>query len=972
MKSFFTFYLTLLFFSSIAQEPGFKLYTTKDGLVGNQVWGIKQDAKGFLWLATTEGVSRFDGLKFKNFTKNNGLTNSLIPDIDFSGDTVFVLGRNVIDIIVNDSVIKYYEEDKIKINEFLRIDGRLYAYCEKVNNNKVFLLDVAKRTLTNNFNEVLNTGKNNRLFITKTNTYKIINGKIYRFGKNNTLQKLVISKLSEYDNLISFFINSNGCAYVITKKDKSNEVADKLIFIDSLGDVKKRYDLSAIYNQNEFNLVLPVSDHLIILLDSRGYIYVLNNNKTYKINFNFYTCNKIINDYEGNTWIATDRGLVKLLYKEFLNFPASSGYPEDVWGIFPENKDKIWFNSYSSGLHCFENGKCIKRIEYIDKNRLVPYFAASKGFNNDFVIPNSPGIIVYNVQNHSFKLLYKNKDKACLFTAVDGVDKKIIFGSMSDLYALNKDYSFDSICSIKNFGSSKTILSCVRRNNNYYLACSGNILEFNIATKKGKWFNLKNVRFNSIVNDYKNNLWAASDEGIYFFTPKDTLHFFSNENFMALIIDKKNCLFAVNNKGLYKLDLVSYYKNKKADFEFYGEDEGFSGAGDQNAFFMDDEGSLWIPGSENSVKIIPSQLEVKKITLQPLIEEVYASDNSNSLIPLLKSESHTLNYDFKNIHFGFLAVCLSSPGKVKYQYRLTGYNDTWSEPSDKREASYTNLSHGNYIFELRASCNSNFDKAPIVKFLFTITPPFWQKWWFYTISIIAFSILVIIIFRWQLQRIKKKERLNQKVAQLEMDLLRMQIDPHYIGNSLEVIKSFISKNKTEDAQTAINSFGFMLRFIAETTKKSSIPLEKEFQMLKNYVAFQKLKCGDSFDFITSVAEDIDISDISIPPLLIQPFVENAIIHGLKHKESKALPDGRRGIIQIKVQQKNNEFLNIIIADNGVGRINSGKLNSNVKEHKSVGIENAKERLKIFNKTSSGNIEFNDKPDGTEVIIALRK
>ena len=115
MKSFFTFYLTLLFFSSIAQEPGFKLYTTKDGLVGNQVWGIKQDAKGFLWLATTEGVSRFDGLKFKNFTKNNGLTNSLIPDIDFSGDTVFVLGRNVIDIIVNDSVIKYYEEDKIKM-----------------------------------------------------------------------------------------------------------------------------------------------------------------------------------------------------------------------------------------------------------------------------------------------------------------------------------------------------------------------------------------------------------------------------------------------------------------------------------------------------------------------------------------------------------------------------------------------------------------------------------------------------------------------------------------------------------------------------------------------------------------------------------------------------------------------------------------------------------------------------------------
>jgi two-component sensor histidine kinase len=975
MKSLFTFCLIVLFFSSYSQEPGFKLYTTKEGLVGNEVWGIKQDAKGFLWLATTDGVSRFDGLKFKNFTKNNGLTHSFVSRIDISGDTVFILGRNVIDIIVNDSVIKYYEGNKIRINEFMHIEGRLYAYCENINDKKNLILDLTKRRFVKDFNEVLSAGKNNKLFYTNTAVYKVINSKLYKLNKNYTAKDPVISKFPEIDKVRNIVVTSNGDTYVFIKKNgKKDEITDKLILLNKAGDIKKSYDLFAIKKNGEFHGVESISDHFIILIDLKGYIYLLIDSIPYKINFNFYNCNKILKDNEGNIWVATNRGLVKIFYKGFLNFPASSGYPEYVWGVFPENNKKTWFASYSSGLHCYENGILTKTISKLDDVVLIPYYSASKGFNNDLFIPEARGVIVYDIQNHSFKLKYKNKDKACMFTVVDGVDKKILVGLMTDLFTVNKDYSLDSICSIKNFGSNKVILAATRRDNNYYLACSGDILEFNITSKKGKWFNLKNARFNSIATDYNNNLWAASDEGIYFFSSTDTLRFFSTENFMALIIDKKNCLFAVTNKGLYRLDLASFYKNKKVDFEFYGEDEGFSGAGDQNAFFMDDEGNLWIPGGENCIKIIPSQLETKKFKLQPFIQTATASDNESGLISLLKSETNTLNYNFKNIHFDFLAICLSSPEKVKYQYRLVGYNDSWSSPSDKREASYTNLSSGDYTFELRASANNNFDKAPIAKLLFTITPPFWQTWWFYTISFIVSAAIVIFIFRWQMKRIKKHARDKQEKVQLRLDLLQQQLNPHFIDNCLNSVNYLVSTNDEIKVNQYLSDFSRLMRLTLNNSHVEYIPLSDELELIQKYLQLEYTNNSDKFEYKIIVDDLINTDEIEVPPSLVQPFIENAIKH--------AFPNyiDRMGKITIEFKSGNNGAVNCTISDNGIG-IEQSKKDKTVtqKQKKSKGESIVKERLALYNTVNKTDYKIeiidlhtNTLETGTTVIIEIPK
>jgi len=965
MRYFFSFYLIFLFFSSSAQEPGFKLYTTKDGLVGNQVGNLRQDSKGFLWLATTDGVSRFDGLKFKNFTKNNGLSSSLITDIDFSGDTTFIRGRNGIDIIVKDSISKYYEVNKVRLdNKFLHINGRLYIFGEKIIDNKVVMLDVSKRIYSNDFDKILNTGNNIKLTVIATCTYKLIKNKIYRLSKNNNLENPFIDNTPEYDNLACYFITNDGDAYIVTKDSKKNKDAPyKLVILDSMGVLKRNIDLSALDSLSNISRILPITKDIIVLLDFKGYINVLKNDKISKIAFNFYTCNNIIKDNVGNIWVATDRGLVKVFYKGFQNFPASSGYPEYVWGVFPENKSKIWFSCYTSGIKSYENGKITKTINKINGKGFFSYYGASKGFNNDFIIPSNNGIIVFNFSTNSFKLLDKDIDDACLFTARDTIDQKIVFGKMTDFFAINKDYSFELICSVKNFGSSKMILAATRRDKNYYLACSADILEFNITTKKGKWFNLKNVRFNSIATDYKNNLWAASDEGICFFSKKDTLRFMKNENFMALVIDKMNCLFAVNEKGLYRLDLASFYKNGKTDFEFYGEDEGFSGAGDQNAFFRDDEGNLWIPGGENSIEIIPSQLGLPKLTLQPLFDKINVSNNANSTLSLLRSKTHTVDYSYKNIQFDFLAVCLISPEKVRYQYRLLGYDSSWSQPNDKREASFTNLAPGDYTFEVRASCYHDFDNAKIAQFKFTITPPFWQTWWFYSVSLIIIAAIIIFIFRWQLKRVKKQALLKQKMSRLEMDLLHTQIEPHFVGNSLEVIKNFIRNNKTDNALKAIDDFGGLLRSVALTTRKNSIPLSQELQIVDQYIRFQKLRYGDIIAFDVTVNSALDMDEIMVPPLIIQPFIENSIKHGLRNKDEN-------GMVRINIKQVNADYINIAIFDNGIGMKNRMKIDTGIKSQ-SIGITNSEERLRIFNEQQEGVIEIVERADGSEVILWIK-
>ncbi len=223
----------------------------------------------------------------------------------------------------------------------------------------------------------------------------------------------------------------------------------------------------------------------------------------------------------------------------------------------------------------------------------------------------------------------------------------------------------------------------------------------------------------------------------------------------------------------------------------------------------------------------------------------------------------------------------------------------------------------------------------------------------------------------KLESEKTKAEFQQQTTELEMQALRAQMNPHFIFNSLNAINHFILKNESETAANYLIKFSRLIRMVLNNSQKSFIPLEDELESLQLYVDLEKLRCKNSFDYANTCSSKIDAANICIPPLILQPFVENAIWHGLMHKETK-------GKLEIDITFE-NELLCCTISDNGIGRSNAAMIkDSSSGKTKSMGLNITKNRIDLINeKTEQQNFIIHDlvdetgKPAGTKVILKIR-
>ena len=243
--------------------------------------------------------------------------------------------------------------------------------------------------------------------------------------------------------------------------------------------------------------------------------------------------------------------------------------------------------------------------------------------------------------------------------------------------------------------------------------------------------------------------------------------------------------------------------------------------------------------------------------------------------------------------------------------------------------------------------------------------------------ILVFSIAVFIFYvvKMRIRRIRKeaalKTEFNKKIVELEMTALRAQMNPHFIFNCLNVIDHYILKHDSEKASHYLNQFAKLIRQILNQSQKNSITLAEEIKWLKIYIELEKLNIENGFEFITEVGSDVDINEIEIPPLLIQPFIENAIIHGLAAKKGEKK-------LMLKITMTNN-MLQCMVEDNGIGR-NAAMENKRYKSagYQSKGLEVTEERISILKKRihENSSIEFFDLTDekgnetGTRVVINI--
>ena len=315
--------------------------------------------------------------------------------------------------------------------------------------------------------------------------------------------------------------------------------------------------------------------------------------------------------------------------------------------------------------------------------------------------------------------------------------------------------------------------------------------------------------------------------------------------------------------------------------------------------------------------------------------------------------------------------------KIRYRYKVLGFNDNWIDAGNRNSATYTNLPDGIYPLQVQCTNEEGVWQEQIAELKLNIIPPYYRTWWFRLLAILFMGSLVFAFYKYRMRLFKEKEviktSLNKKIAEAKMEALQSQMNPHFIFNALTSINLFILKNDTETASFYLNKFSRLMREVLDHSRSDLITVQQEIYTLKIYVEIEKMRFKNNFNFIFDIEPNARIGDTQIPPLLIQPYVENAIWHGLKHKK-----DGD-AVLKIKVYEDINS-LYIMVEDNGVGRKKAMELKKNMgSQHKSHGLNVTQERIKQFNAAYSieASVEtidlMNDaqQPIGTQIVFKIK-
>ncbi|MDF2189041.1 sensor histidine kinase [Paraflavitalea sp. CAU 1676] len=329
-----------------------------------------------------------------------------------------------------------------------------------------------------------------------------------------------------------------------------------------------------------------------------------------------------------------------------------------------------------------------------------------------------------------------------------------------------------------------------------------------------------------------------------------------------------------------------------------------------------------------------------------------------------------------NISFSFAAISPSLTGQYKYAYLLEGVDKDWNQTGSATTGQYSYLPPGNYRLRIRAAGNNEAWSVNEWQMPFVVLPAWYQTTWFRILAAALLAGLVYALFRYRLKKVRLEaaltENYHKRIKELEIRSLRAQMNPHFIFNSLSSINRYIVKSDHKMASNYLTRFSRLIRQILDNSAADSISLETELETLELYIEMEKLRFDEAFTYEIIVDERIHAADTFIPPMLLQPYVENAIWHGLLHRE-----DGH-GKLTIRLLHKSDALLEAQIEDNGVGRQKAMEMKSREAiRTKSYGMQLSQDRLQLLGQQKdSASVVIDDltdaagKPGGTRVILYI--
>jgi ligand-binding sensor domain-containing protein len=633
---------------------------------------------------------------------------------------------------------------------------------------------------------------------------------------------------------------------------------------------------------------------------------------------NYLIVTGLLNDHAGNLWVLTrdylyryDRKTSKLILAEQPPIDTSFRRAPFFESLFEDSNHRLWISTLRYGVFIFDPQK--------------------KSFKHFLHEENNPASLcsdnISDITEDAFHRIW-------LSSAVDGISV------------------YDESC------------RCFT----------------NLSPVENDSTSLPNKTVTGVCRNSKGDIWVSSIGGISVarfphgkkisfltYTVKDGL---PSESAWDILCDKKDNVWFTTPAGLARLEVSTGIVNN------YTDHEGLERNYPMSTLSIADDGELFIGTPGGYIRFYPDLLVKKQLPPTVVINSVKVFDKNFPFREHLK-DHEKLNLTWKDnfFSFEFAALNFSEPQKNQFAYMLSGFDKDWIFCGNRRYASYTNLNGGDYIFKVKASNEDGIWSSNEISIPIHIEPPYWKKTWFLLCSVGFASLLVYSLYIYRIRQISLTEKMktdfNRKLAQVEMRALRAQMNPHFIFNCLNSINRYIVKSETKTASMYLTKFSRLIRLILDNSESTNVELASEIESLKLYIEMESLRFENKFSYEIRAGKTLLDRSIQIPALIVQPYVENAIWHGLLNKESA-------GKLTVEVIQLDGG-LQFIVEDNGVGRAKAQQLRSKTAtERKSLGMKLTEERIAILNgenseKSSVRILDLHDQDGvgcGTKVIITI--
>lgn len=978
------YFICLFFAVPIFGQRGVISYNREEGLISNEVNDLTFDAEGFLWITTNNGIDRFDGQRFIHF-KND-------PD-----DPTSICNDRVLEICFDP---KGFVWASTLNGGLIRISTKDFQVKNFVHQEKV------KGTISDNYITEIQSDKNGLMWFSPfqrgLDVYNPEKNQFFNYKPSREHKELDPTKSDEFTAIEADHINSNflWCAskiglFLFNKQLKSWSYyplrKDRLI----VGEINspKTLEMTSLNSDAKGNLYIGTAHGELLYFDKYQGLFKLYRLKhpttletseitdiEWKDSRYLYVC---FNKEELHLFDTKTKTFINYNPKEFIIqqpkritcFGNQIAVSTSNGGFYMHNDAKIFGKKkiLNFEFQDFIFGESSEQWLGIDWEG--GYLQQDKNLNQ--VQGKWTKNILYQApaQLHSSKkfgpLIHTSHG---LFSIASGQTTPLIFWAE---LGLKPDDFFAPFAGI--LDKNDCFWFGTKSNGIYmYELAKKKIYHFKRGKGKGQEINHRHTYVSSMTL-HKNLLYFGCYDGIGCIdiqkkkvVPTLVSKSVPRDQIRSLEFDPKGYLWVGTlANGLY----VISPENGRTLKVFQSKDGILNNQVDQTVLFHD---QIWVKTTSTLLSINWKNYSLRSLEVQNGIEnisKIVPSDTKlyfiqrNSYIEVSKKNSrpqmnyarpyiqrvHTINstenslnqkmfaYYENNISFKFGVQDYSTTGNNHVSYRLKGLEEKWRSGNSKDDAEYYNIPGGDYVFQVKVIKNG----TPTYAFYsFSVIPPFWKTWYFIFISIVVTFSIVFIYLRERINQIKNNEYIrtefNKQINEMEAKALRAQMNPHFLFNSLNSIRLFLLKNEVQNASDYITKFSKLLRMILNHSRLDLIPVKDEIQSLRLYMEFERLRFDSGFKF-ELLTEGDGVLDCSIPPMIIQPFVENAIWHGLMPRQDDL------GKISVLFNKTTNG-LRVIVEDNGIGREEAAKMNKKtINKEGSVGLQITKDRLRSLSK-----------------------